>query len=41
METYLSENTGFTSFVLSYFVDGVFSAVLAFAVGATSLGNVD
>ena len=38
---YLSENTCFTGFVLCDFVDGVFSAVFAFAVGTTSLGDVD
>jgi hypothetical protein len=38
---YLSEDTCFTGFVLCDFVDGVLSAVFAFAVGATSLGNVD
>ena len=38
---YLSEDTRFTSFILSDFMDSVFSAVFAFAVGTTSLGNVD
>jgi hypothetical protein len=38
---YLSEDTGFTGFVLCYFVDGVFSAVFALAVGSTGLWNVD
>ena len=38
---YLSKDTGFTGFVLGDFVDGVFSTVFAFAVGATGLWNVD
>ena len=38
---YLSEHTCFTGFVLCDFVNGVFSAVFAFAVGTTGLGNVD
>ena len=39
--TYLSEDAGFTRFVLGYFVDGVLSAIFTFAVGTTGLGNVD
>jgi hypothetical protein len=38
---YLSKDTGFAGFVLGDFVDGVFSTVFAFAVGATGLWNVD
>jgi len=38
---YLSKDTGFTGFVLGDFMDGVFSAVFAFAVGTTGLWNVD
>ena len=38
---YLSKDTGFTGFVLGDFVDGVFSAVFAFAVGTTGLWDVD
>ena len=38
---YLSEDASLTSFVLGDFVDGVFSAVFAFAVGTTGLWNVD
>lgn len=38
---YLSEDTGFAGFVLCYFVDGMFSAVFALAVGSTGLWNVD
>ena len=38
---YLSEDTGFAGFVLCYFVDGVFSAGFALAVGTTGLWNVD
>jgi hypothetical protein len=37
----LSKDTGFTSFVLGDFVDGVFSAIFALAVCTTGLGNVD
>ena len=37
----LSKDTGFTGFVLGDFVDGVFSAVFALAVGTTCLWNVD
>ena len=37
----LSKDTGFTGFVLGDFVDGVFSAVFALAVGTTGLWNVD
>ena len=38
---YLSKDTGFTGFVLSDFVNGVFSAAFAFAVSTTGLRNVD
>ena len=38
---YLSKHTGLAGFVLCDFGDCVFSAVLALAVGTTSLGNVD
>ena len=38
---YLCEDTGFAGFVLCYFVDGVFSAVFALAVGTAGLWNVD
>ena len=37
----MSKDTCFTSFVLGDFVNGVFSAVFAFAVSTTSLWNVD
>jgi hypothetical protein len=37
----LSKDAGFAGFVLGDFVDGVFSTVFAFAVGATGLWNVD
>jgi len=40
-ETYLSKDTGFTGFVLGDFVNGVFSAVFAFAISTTGLWNVD
>ena len=38
---YLGEETGFAGLILGYFVDGVLSAVLAFAVGSTGLWDVD
>jgi len=38
---YLSEDTGFAGLVLCYFVDGVFSAGFALAVGTAGLWNVD
>jgi len=38
---YLGKDTRFTGFVLGDFVDCVFSAVFAFAVGTTSFWNVD
>ena len=38
---YLSEDAGFAGLVLCYFVEGVFSAGFALAVGTTGLWNVD
>lgn len=38
---YLCKDTGFAGFVLCYFMDGVFSAVFALAVGTAGLWNVD
>lgn len=40
-DNYLSEYGGFAGFVLSDLVDGVFSAVLAFAISSSSLWDVD
>jgi len=38
---YLSEDTGLAGLVLCYFVDGMFSAGFALAVGTAGLWNVD